>query len=746
MIVKRVAFTSGLILLAGAVGFALWPGKEKQAEPAAAHKSLAYQPCKPIDSGGFLLAMTGLKRWNDANSLDDIQKAFDDLARRNIQHLDTDLARGLKPEQEIQFLLIKTSLLMYDGNPNQAYDVLQEVRRKVEASDALSERWLYTVIYFQGVVGLRRGENDNCINCQGEGACIFPLLPSAQHANPNGSRLAIQHFTEYLQQFPNDEGVRWLLNLAYMTLGEHPQRVPSAHRLTFDRFGSDADIGRFREIGHLVGVNRLNMAGGAIMDDFDNDGLLDIVVSTWDAQQSMAYFRNKGDGTFEDRTEAAGLGKQVAGFNIVQTDYNNDGFLDIFVIRGGWWPYPMRPSLLRNNGDGTFTDVTREAGLIEPVNSLCAAWADYDNDGFLDLFICNERGFNLLYRNKGDGTFEEVAFRAGVQGKDKKCKGAVWFDYDNDGWPDLFMTYLDSTPQLFHNNRDGTFSDVTEAMGITGPRSGFACWAFDYDNDGWPDIFATSYDRSLTDLVRSMRGESVSKELDVTRLFRNLGGKRFQDVSQETGVDKIFATMGCNFADFDNDGYLDFYLGTGDPQLETLVPNRMFRNVDGKRFADITATSGTGHLQKGHGVACGDWDRDGNVDLFIELGGAAPGDRFHNALFQNPGHDNNWLTVKLIGKKTSRAAIGARIKITTSGDRPLTVYRHVCTGASFGANPLQQTVGMGKAKSIATLEIYWPTSKTTQVFHDVPVNQAIEVVEFAKEYHKLDWKPIPVPK
>src|SRR5262249_17420399 len=152
-----------------------------------------------------------------------------------------------------------------------------------------------------------------------------------------------------------------------------------------------------------------------------------------------------------------------------------------------------------------------------------------------------------------------------------------------------------------------------------------------------------------------------------------------------------------------------------------------FKNVGGKYFADITATSGTGHLQKGHGVACGDWDRDGNVDLFVELGGAIPGDRFHDALFQNPGHDNNWLTVKLIGKKTNRAAIGARIKVVTSGESPLTVHRHVSSGSSFGGNPLQQTIGLGKCKSIDTLEIRWPTSQTTQVFHHVAVNQAIEV-------------------
>src|SRR5207302_3841409 len=164
-----------------------------------------------------------------------------------------------------------------------------------------------------------------------------------------------------------------------------------------------------------------------------------------------------------------------------------------------------------------------------------------------------------------------------------------------------------------------------------------------------------------------------------------------------------------------------------------------------KRFADITATSGTGHLQKGHGVACGDWDRDGNVDLFVELGGAAPGDRYHNALFQNPGQGNSWLTVKLIGKKTNRAAIGARIKVITAGKTPLSLHRHVTSGGSFGANPLQQTIGLGKASSVASLEIFWPTSQTTQIFHDVAVDQAIEVTEFAREYRKLNWTRIEVP-
>jgi hypothetical protein len=708
-----------------------------------------YQPRENLDTSGFTLAKSPevLKPWEDPNSLEQIRAAFHHVGYRFIkERINPALAGKLTAEERLRYLLAKASLLMYEGDPHAAYQVLEAARTHVKSSLPVEARWLYTVIFFQGVAGLRRGEVENCLECRGQGACIFPIRPTAVHVKPEGSRLAICHFSEYLEKFPKDIGVRWLLNLAYMTLGKHPQGVPAAHRMTFDHFGREADAGHFEDISHRVGLNRQNWAGGAVLEDFDNDGLLDLVVTSSDPTQAMAFYRNKGDGTFEDRTEQAGLTKQYGGLNACQTDYNNDGHMDIFIARGAWFQQPMRPSLLRNNGNGTFTDVTIAAGLVHPVNSNCGAWGDYDNDGYLDLYLCNETGPNRLYRNKRDGTFEEVAAQAGVQGKNKMCKGAVWFDYDNDGRPDLFVSYFQSTPQLFHNNGDGTFTDVTAEMGIDGPRFGFSCWAFDYDNDGHLDLFATCYERTLDDVVADLMGLSREKKSDLTRLYRNLGGKKFQDVSKEMGVDKVFATMGSNFADFDNDGYLDFYLATGEPPLSTLVPNRMFKNMAGKRFAEITATSGTGHLQKGHGVACGDWDRDGNVDLFVETGGTIPGDRYHNLLFQNPGHGNHWLNVKLVGVKTNRPGIGARIKVVTVGERPLTVHRCVSSGSSFGANPLEQHIGLGKARRVARLEIRWPTSGSRQVFEDLAVDRAIEVTEFARTYRKLNWKRVKVPR
>ena len=282
-------------------------------------------------------------------------------------------------------------------------------------------------------------------------------------------------------------------------------------------------------------------------------------------------------------------------------------------------------------------------------------------------------------------------------------------------------------------------------MGIDGPHGGFSCWAWDYDNDGWLDIFATCFDRSLDDLVNGLIGQPHSRNSN--RLFRNVNGTSFENKTKESGLDVVFATMGSNFGDFDNDGFLDFYLGTGDPNLQTLVPQPDVQERCRPPLCrgSTPASAGTGNLQKGHSVSCADWDRDGDVDIFIEMGGAVEGDKYHNCLFQNPGQGNHSLTVKLVGKKTNRAAIGARIKVVTAGDAPLTIHRHVSSGSSWGANPLHQHIGLAHSKKVARLEVHWPTSRTTQVFRDIAADQAIEVTEFAADYRRLDWKPIPSP-
>lgn len=744
---RRLGIFSALIvfLAAASVLAALLYENNRTVQPPK-KVSIHYDPRNNVDASGFGIVVAGVPPWDAKASLQTIGDLWQKPGYRLLESLNRYIAvRKLSEHDKIQSLYTKTTLLLSEGEARQAYGALEEARSRAEADNRLAQIHLFTIIYLQGVTALRIGENENCIMCRGESSCILPIAPAAVHRNPEGSRRAIEHFSEYLRQFPNDLEVRWLLNLAHMTLGEYPEKVDPQFVIKLDRWlHSEFDIGKFRDVGTLVGVNRFNQAGGAIMDDFDNDGLLDLVVTSYDPTEPMGFYRNRGDGTFEERAAKAGLTGQLGGLHCMQCDYNNDGWMDIFVCRGAWLSHPVRPSLLRNNGDGTFTDVTEQAGLAEPLNTQCATWADYDHDGYLDLFVCNEKQAGRLYHNKGDGTFEEVASRAGVAGSGKFCKGADWIDFDNDGYPDLIVTDLGGDPQLFHNNRDGTFRDVTSSLGIDGPSQGFSCWAWDFDNDGWLDIFVVCYESNLDDVIKGMLGQQTGR--GNSKLYRNLGGNRFQDVTREAGLEGSFACMGSNFGDFDNDGYLDFYLGTGAPSYSFLVPNRMFKNVAGKRFAEITASAGTGHLQKGHGVACGDWDRDGNVDVFMEMGGAVNGDKYHNVLFQNPGQGNHWLTVKLVGKKTNRAAIGARIKAVTADKEPLTVCRHVSSGSSFGGNPLQQHLGLAGAKRVDRLEIHWPTSGTTQVFRDVAVDQAIEITEFAEDYKRLNWTTIPLPK
>jgi ASPIC and UnbV/FG-GAP-like repeat len=712
--------------------------------PHIVSSPLRYEARKPFDSSGYILVNGSVKPLSPDASLAEIADSWRKTIPERRQWIDSEIASAsaMNEEKLVASLMTKAMLHHSQGEAAEAAKVLERARTLVEAREDYASKLLYTVIFYQGVTALRRGENENCVMCRGESSCILPIAASARHTKPDGSRRAIGYLTEYLDRFSEDLEVRWLLNLAHMTLGEYPDKVDPRYLVSLDRFvKSEFNIGKFRDIGDQAGVNRFNQAGGAIMEDFDGDGWLDLAVSSFDPTQQMSFYHNRGDGTFEDRSEPAGFTGQLGGLYCVQTDYDNDGRMDIFIARGAWLSHPMRPSLLHNEG-GKFTDVTVEAGLMDPVNSISATWADYDNDGWLDLFICSETSVNRLYHNKRDGTFEEVAEKAGLSGVGGSiCKGAAWIDFDNDGDPDLFLNHLNGVGQLFRNDGKGYFEDFTLSMGINGPRMGFSCWAWDYDNDGWLDIFATSYDRSVEDVVKGLIGQRHSRATN--KLFRNQGGERFVDVTREAGLDMVFATMGSNFADFDNDGYLDFYLGTGEPSLSTLIPNRLFKNVDGKRFAEITASTGTGHLQKGHAVACGDWDRDGDVDIFIETGGAVNGDKYHNVLFENPGQGNHWLTVKLVGKQTNRAAIGARIKVVTAGEVSQILHRHVSSGSSFGANPLRQHLGLTKATRVESLEVYWPTSKTTQVFHDIAADQTIEITEFEEDYRKLESKPLP---
>ena len=380
-----------------------------------------------------------------------------------------------------------------------------------------------------------------------------------------------------------------------------------------------------------------------------------------DVCEPLHYFHNNGDGTFAEQTKQAGLADQLGGLNLVQADYNNDGCMDILVLRGGW-EFPMRKSLLRNNCNGTFTDVTRESGLLKTVSrSQTAAWADVDNDGRLDLFIGNETGPSELLRQKGDGTFEDISKSAGVD-RTGFIKGVVAEDYDNDGYVDFYLSDFNGDNLLYHNNRNRTFTEVGERAGVQEPYRSFAAWFFDYDNDGWPDLYVNSYYLSIEEVARSYIG--LPRNAETLKLYRNLGNGTFRNVSAEAGLDRVLMPMAGNFGDVNNDGYLDMYLGMGSPSFASMSPHELLLNQGGKSFVSITASSGTGELHKGHGIAIADLDHDGDADIVAEVGGAVPADRHGLRLFENPGNRNDWINLRLVGVKSNRAAIGARIKVT----------------------------------------------------------------------------------
>jgi hypothetical protein len=601
-----------------------------------------------------------------------------------------------------------------------------------------------------GVAYMRLGETQNCCLRNHPDSCILPIEGKGVHTNQEGSRQAITCFTQVLEntepEDPRHLKARWLLNLAWMTLGEHPGSVPEEHLIPPEAFKSTTPLKRFVNIAQSLKLDTFSMCGGAIIDDFDNDDHLDLIVSSWDPRDQIKWFRNRGDGTFEDHTDESGLVGFCGGLNMVQADYDNDGDTDFFILRGawlaGWGGHPN--SLMRNNGDGTFTDVTLDVGMDRHFPTQTAAWADYDNDGDLDLFVGNESAGGIdapcqLYRNDDDGMFRDVAAAAGVT-NDRFTKAVVWGDFDADRYPDLFVSNQGGTNRLYKNNRDGTFRDVAATAGVEGPQMSFPAWFWDFDNDGNLDLYVSVYAASTADLATFHLGGQSSAERSA--LYRGDGKGGFVNVTDQCGLDRPDASMGANFGDLDNDGYLDFYLGTGYPSYESLMPSVMYLNERGERFVDVTTAGGFGHLQKGHAVAFADLDHDGDQDVFEQMGGAFPGDRFHDALYENPGLGNHWLTLRLVGTRSNRSAIGARICVEISENgKDRRIFRHVNSGGSFGANPLRQTIGLGAADQINKLEIYWPSSDSTQSFSRVPMDQHFLIEEGRDELEPMDLKP-----
>lgn len=707
-------------------------------------------------------------------------KAEPNKQAERIPYYENLLKQKLNLRDEVTVRMELGNEQLRSGFSAEAVDNLETLLKLEEANASLIPRAVLLQTHKElGLSYLRLGEQENCIGMHNPFMCVFPLRGEARHTKTRGAEGAIREYTIVLEMEPTSNLSIWLMNIAYQQLGRYPQDVPKKWLASPTLFDSEYDIGYFSEVAALAGVNAFGRSGGAIVEDFDGDGLLDIMISSSTPLDHMHFFHNNGDGTFTDRTKEAGLWDELGGLNLILTDYNNDGHPDVLVLRGAWWggfgEYPL--SLLRNNGDGTFDDVTEEAGLLTAGPTQAAAFADYDGDGWLDLFVGHESGehFNnyalaggdhpcLLFHNNKDGTFSLVtAPGADKHGEGKTpdaaekkganlgyVKGAAWGDYNNDGRPDLYLSTMFGPSFLFRNDGpkdpkhpetgEWKWTEVTEEAGLGGNRYTFPTWFFDYDNDGWLDLFAGGYStHSMEDVGDFELGKP--HKASVSHLWKNNHDGTFTEMPHALGLDRAITTMAANFGDLDNDGWLDVYLTGGEPSYECLVPKRMFRNDHGKYFQDVTTSGGFGNLQKGHGVSFADIENSGNEDVFEKLGGAYPGDGYYSVLYHNPGHGNHWITLVLEGVKTNRAAYGARIKVTIEeGGKLRSIYRAVGSVSSFGGNPMRQHIGIGQASVVKEIEIWWPASNTRQHFHNVAIDGAYHVKEGVDVLEPIHWK------
>ncbi len=582
-------------------------------------------------------------------------------------------------------------------------------------------------------------------------------------------RFPRRFFAPYLA-FPR---VLLLLALAaFILIRNQPASMLHARAL---RSGEEGPRVTFVDVAREAGLTVPNVWGGRdaqqyIVEvkgsglgflDFDNDGWLDIYLSngvrfgetyTPETAPMSRLYKNNRDGTFTDVTAQAGVGRTGWGTGVCVGDYDNDGRADLFC---SYWGHNV---LYHNNGDGTFTDVTRKAGLFEDRVrwGTGSTFLDYDRDGFLDLFVgnfidlditkvakpgepggcfwhdkpvvCGPRGLppgrNILYHNNGDGTFTDVSEKAGILKPGPRYSiTPVSYDFDNDGWPDIYVA-VDSMPSiLFHNNHDGTFKDVALAAGCAyneegREQAGMGLAVGDFNADGWLDIFKTHF------------------QDDTPVLFQNNGDGTFTDATFAAGMGSLnkYVGWGAGFMDYDNDGWPDLFFVTGHvypgfvkDNLDTFrSPRVVLRNLGNGKFADVSGQLGPGVSQRfsSRGSAYGDYDNDGDRDVLVLNMNDLP------SLLRNDGGNlNASITIKLIGTRCNRSAIGARVRVVTGNHSQI---NEVSSGGSvMSQSDLRLQFGLGRAALADLIEVRWPTTQKVESFPRIEANQIITIQEGA---------------
>ncbi|MCZ6597936.1 MAG: FG-GAP-like repeat-containing protein [Planctomycetota bacterium] len=535
----------------------------------------------------------------------------------------------------------------------------------------------------------------------------------------------------------------WLAHVLYDAAGVPPERRAARFPFRRDLVRSPDGPLLFEDVAPALGIDKLDGLGPSAWADYDRDGDFDLFVCGCDSYGAL--YRNDGEnggGGFADVSREAGLFHVQSGYSATFCDYDDDGWPDLYIGRDGW-NGPAANSLYRNDGEGAFADVTAQAGVGHGGSSFVHAWSDVDRDGDVDLYVANGivggGDTNVLYRNEGDGTFQVATVAAGLAEKPgTKTIGLAFGDYDDDGWPDLFVSGYQTINRLYRNRGDGTFEERAKEAGVLGPgdprKNGYVCFFLDYDGDLDLDILKTNLAPwGLVLIGLSERFDTMAPQLLQTNrlhmpeLYRNDGDGTFTDVAWEAGLRHPMGVMGAGVADLDNDGWLDLYFGTGAPDIGRLEPDRFYRaNGDGT-FTDLTFVVGLGNLGKGHGVTFLDHDGDGDLEVYVPEGGFVHGDPFPNAFYaNNAAAANHWLHVDLEGDKSNRGAIGARLIVHAGGRGFL---REIGNGEGFGSsNTPTVEFGLGQAEEIERLEIRWP-SGAAQTFDDVPIDARIFVRE-----------------
>jgi hypothetical protein len=493
-------------------------------------------------------------------------------------------------------------------------------------------------------------------------------------------------------------------------------------------------------------------AGCAFLD-YDNDGWMDIYLVNsglcdfYDPKPPLrnALYKNNRDGTFTDVTERAGVAGGGYGMGVAVGDYDGDGFPDLYVTQYG------RSILYHNNGDGTFSEVTEKAGVAAPGWSSSAVWFDYDNDGKLDLFVCRfvdfdksknkfcgnertgERYYCLprvyppahcwLFRNNGDGTFKDVSEESRIGKSLGKAWGVVATDVNNDGWMDLFVANDTAQNFLFLNKKNGKFADIGLESGVAfsqdgRERSGMGVDSADFDQDGWQDLFVTNVDQEMYSLYKNNRDQT----------FEDLAGR--MGLGRAT---RLMSGWGVKFFDYDNDGNLDLFIANGHPDdkieahsshVTYKEPLLLFRN-NGRSFENVSASAGAVFSEKfaARGLAIGDFDNDGAVDVLVAVNNGAP------VLLKNvAAQGNHWLGVRLVGKKSNPDAIGARIS-WQAGDMKRSRLK-TGGGSYLSSHDPREVLGIGNRAKIDRLEISWPQpSGRVETYTDLPIDRYITIVE-----------------